>query len=98
MSHDTIALQGEWTIHAAAALRETLLVHLAEGAHTFDVTGITEIDSAGLQLLMATQRSLARSGLELTLQGRSPAVDDVLHIYGLGPDLRQASDHDGARA
>ncbi|MEY4765852.1 MAG: hypothetical protein RI907_2525 [Pseudomonadota bacterium] len=90
MSEQTVELQGDWTIQTAASLRETLLEHVTQGAHVFDLQGVTEMDSAGLQLLLALQRSLARQGHELTLQAASPAVSDVLRTYCLDMDLRAA--------
>jgi anti-sigma B factor antagonist len=85
---DAIRIEGEWTIHAAATLREGLLAQVSEGAHQFDLGAVTEIDSAGLQLLLAAQRSLARQGREIVLTACSPAVTQVLKIYGLDSDLR----------
>ncbi len=92
MSEHAIPLTGEWTIQAAAALRDSLLEHVAQGAHTFNLEGVTEMDSAGLQILLALQRSLARQGRELTLLGISPAVFQVMQTYGLDADLRSADE------
>ncbi len=92
MSDLAVVLEGEWTIPSAAALREALLAHVAQRAHVYDLQGITEMDSAGLQLLLALQRSLARQGQELTLQAISPAVKQVLQSYGLDTDLRSADE------
>lgn len=93
MSQDAVTLQGEWTIHAAATLRETMLAHVAAGASAFDLQGITEMDSAGLQLLLATQRSLACSGLAMSLHHPSPAVAEVMRQYGLDLELTALSEH-----
>jgi anti-sigma B factor antagonist len=83
-----IVIEGEWTIHAAATLRESLLQQVSEGAHVFDLGAVTEMDSAGLQLLLAAQRSLARQGHEMVLTACSPVVTHVLKTYGLDSDLR----------
>ncbi len=93
MSQDVVTLQGEWTIHAAATLREAMLAHVTAGTSTFDLQGITEMDSAGLQLLLAAQRSLARSGLAMSLRHPSPAVAEVLRHYGLDLELAALSEH-----
>jgi anti-anti-sigma factor len=92
MSDLAVVLEGEWTIPGAAVLREALLTHVAQRAHVYDLQGITEMDSSGLQLLLALQRSLARQGQELTLQAISPAVKQVLQNYGLDTDLRNADE------
>ncbi len=83
-----IRIEGEWTIHAAATLRDSLLQQVTEGAHVFDLGAVTEMDSAGLQLLLAAQRSLARQGREMVLTACSPVVTQVLKTYGLDSDLR----------
>ncbi len=83
-----IRIEGEWTIHAAATLRDSLLQQVTEGAHVFDLGAVTELDSAGLQLLLAAQRSLARQGREMVLTACSPVVTQVLKTYGLDSDLR----------
>jgi anti-anti-sigma factor len=85
---EAIRIEGEWTIHAAASLREGLLKQVSEGGHVFDLGAVTDMDSAGLQLLLAAQRSLARQGREMVLAACSPAVTQVLKIYGLDSDLR----------
>jgi anti-sigma B factor antagonist len=90
MSDTASRLDGEWTIPMAATLREDLLKRVAEGVHVFDLSGVTEMDSAGLQLLLAAQRSLARQGHELVLSACSPSVSQVLKSYGLDADLRGA--------
>ncbi len=83
-----IRIEGERTIHAAATLRDSLLQQVTEGAHVFDLGAVTEMDSAGLQLLLAAQRSLARQGREMVLTACSPVVTQVLKTYGLDSDLR----------
>lgn len=88
MSDEVVKLEGEWTIHGAAALKETLLAHLQQGNHAYDMQGVTEMDSAGVQLLLALQRGLARQGKPLELGPLSPAVSQVLQTYGLDHDLR----------
>lgn len=87
MSTQTACLAGEWTIHAIAQQREAVLVLVNEGLHVFDASGITDLDTAGLQLLLAAQRSLAQQGRELELQQPSVAVRDVLQSYGLDANL-----------
>lgn len=87
MSDHSSALSGEWTIHSIAQHRESVLPLLDMGATEVDVSGITELDSAGLQLLLALQRGLARRGLELRLRPLSSSVREVLNLYGLDATL-----------
>ena len=88
MSTSTACLSGEWTIHAIAQHREAMLLLVNEGQHEFDASGITDMDSAGLQLLVAAQRSIAQQGRELSLLQASQAVKDVLKAYGLDVNLQ----------
>jgi anti-sigma B factor antagonist len=88
MSSSAARLTGEWTIHAIAQHRETLMAMVLDGQHAFDASGITEMDTAGLQLLLAAQRSVALQGHELSLEPASSVVRDVLKTYGLDLDLQ----------
>jgi anti-sigma B factor antagonist len=82
------SLQGELTIPHAAQQREQLLATVGEAikkkhAVQLDLSAVEAFDSAGLQLLMATRRSLQQAGLALHLQGTSGPVRDVFAVYGL---------------
>lgn len=80
-----IALDGEITIYRAAELRQTLLGALQgqAGGLDIDLAAVTEIDSAGVQLLMATKRAAQAAGHALTLSNHSEAVVDVLELLNL---------------
>jgi anti-anti-sigma factor len=81
------ALEGEWTVIRAAELRPLLSGGISAGARTLDLSHITEIDSAGLQLLIAARNSAARRGQELALRGAAPAVRALAGLYGLDENL-----------
>lgn len=49
------------------------------------------MDTAGLQLLLSAQRSVAQQGQELQLQNPSAAVKCVLQAYGLDMTLQPVS-------
>lgn len=87
MSTSMACLSGEWTIHVIAQHREAMLLLVNDGQYEFDASGITDMDSAGLQLLLAAQRSIAKQGRELRLVACSGAVKDVLATYGLDTTL-----------
>lgn len=53
------------------------------GAIAVDLSGVTEIDTAGVQLLAYLQREAKRSGTSVTLGPVSEAVDDALATLGL---------------
>jgi anti-sigma B factor antagonist len=80
-------VDGELTIYRAAELAVQLSTALAEapaGApFVIDLAGVTEMDSAGAQLLMAARRSALAAGRELKLAGHSEAVREVFDILEL---------------
>jgi anti-anti-sigma factor len=80
-----LALGPELTIAFAAAARELLAdaVQSGHGDFALDLRGVTDFDSAGVQLLLAARRSLAERGDALRLVGASPAVRDALRTFGL---------------
>ncbi|ACB36051.1 anti-sigma-factor antagonist [Leptothrix cholodnii SP-6] len=79
----TLRIQGELSIFRATELKQALLAEPA--ATEIDLSGVTDIDTAGLQLLMLAKKHARRSGREVRLVGHSPAVIELfelLHIAG----------------
>jgi len=87
MSEPSICLTGEWTIHVIAQHKSQLSNLLESGQCNLDMSDITELDSAGLQLLLSARRSLEKRGKEICLTPISPVVKNVLSIYGLDINL-----------
>jgi anti-sigma B factor antagonist len=79
-----LRLDGELTIYRAAELK-TLLLEALEGAIALELelSGVTEIDSAGVQLLMLAKRHAQSLGRELRLAGHSAAVVEVFELFDL---------------
>jgi len=88
-------IEGELTIYRAAELRSSLqaaLAGLAEGAELeLDLAGVTEMDSAGVQLLMAAQKSAHAAQRGLRLVGLSAAVLEVFETLDLAAHFGAAS-------
>lgn len=80
-----LPLGPELTIAYAAANRELILRALAEQALglTLDLSAVTDFDSAGVQLLLATANSLQQRGQALHVQAASEAVQEGLAVFGL---------------
>ena len=80
-----LALGPELTIAFAAATRDTLFdaMQTQVGDLTLELSGVTDVDSAGVQLLLATQRSLTERGDVLVLHAPSNTVRDALAVFGL---------------
>ncbi|MDY0975966.1 STAS domain-containing protein [Massilia sp. CFBP9012] len=81
----SIHIDGDLTIYEAAEARASLLA-LIDGVRSveLDLADVGDIDSAGLQLLLATARTL---GGCLTLVHASGAVVEAIGLLGLGPRL-----------
>jgi anti-anti-sigma factor len=82
MSADTVLrIEGELTIFRALELKPVLLD--APHPQEVDLSGVTEMDSAGLQLLMVAKRDAVLAGREFRLVGHSPAVIEVLELLNV---------------
>lgn len=81
----SLALEGELTIYGAAELPTRLIAALADAPEGLDIdlAGVTEIDSAGVQLLMATHRAALASDRTVVLRAPSDAVRDVFELFDL---------------
>ncbi len=90
MTDTPIALGPELTISHAATARDALFdaVRASTGDVALDLRGVTDIDSAGVQLLLSARRSLAERGDTLHLQAPSACVREALSVFGLGALLQ----------
>lgn len=85
MNTEILSMGHEMTIVQAAALRESLLARLATAPRelALDLGEVADFDSAGVQLLLATQRSLSEAGARLCITAVSPTVRRNLELFGL---------------
>ncbi|WP_327003092.1 STAS domain-containing protein [Dactylosporangium sp. NBC_01737] len=85
-----LELDGELTIAVAAEQQARLRTFLQQGAAAAGIglSGVTELDTAGLQLLLAARREAAQRGTALTFLSPSRAVRDVFVMahLALEPD------------
>jgi anti-anti-sigma factor len=79
-----LSIKGEMTIYNAEAMKGKLLAPLEKGEDIeVDLSGVSEIDSAGLQLLALIKiEALARSK-RASFVGHSKAVLDLIDLCGL---------------
>jgi len=76
-----LVIEGEMTIYNVLELKDKLLAPLDQCAQMeIDLAGVSEIDSAGLQLLVMTKNEALARGKNLSIFGHSPAV---LEVFGL---------------
>ena len=82
-------IAGELSIYRAAELCQALQAWLPQAlacgddAVYLDLAEVSDMDTAGLQLLLALQRSAEDAGARLALQSASPAVLEVLQLAAL---------------
>ncbi len=90
----SLCVEGELTIYRAAELRTCLQSALAGvaagGALELNLAGVTEMDSAGVQLLMAARKSARAVQSELRLVAHSPAVLAVFETLDLAAHFGDA--------
>lgn len=88
IAHDpaTRSLSGSLTIYEARDAHQVLLAASSDaesGPWTLDIQGLDELDSAGVQLLLALDRHLRQRGAELQLLQPSSPVRDLLDLLRL---------------
>lgn len=80
-----VAVDGEMTIFVAEELHHALQEPLSKGLNIdFDLSNVSEIDAAGLQLMVLAKQACVKSGSQLNFLNHSTAVQDVLELTDLG--------------
>lgn len=77
----TLRIEGELTIARATELKPLMLP--TPPLTEIDLSGVTELDTAGLQLLMLAKKSAIAANLQLHLVGHSPAVLSVFEMLNV---------------
>lgn len=79
-----LAIGGELNIYRAAELKSELLAALERGTSIdIDLSGVAEVDTAGLQLLLVALRTAAVRGKALRFLSPSDAVLEALELVNL---------------
>ncbi len=80
----TLQLTGALTIYTAAEAKAEIPARMAKaGTQTLDLSGVEELDTAGVQLLLWLKREAANQGKALVLAHHSPAVLEILDLLKL---------------
>ena len=83
-----IDILGDLNIFNAAEQRSRLLEALGEGSEVeVDLSQVSELDSAGIQLMIAAKREAAMRNQTLRFIGHSPEVFDILELCDLAGHL-----------
>ncbi|MCM5679927.1 STAS domain-containing protein [Schlegelella sp. S2-27] len=85
MSTVSLSIDGEMTVQRAAELKPVLLGALADSAARIelDLSAVTELDSAGVQLLFMLKSAALGQQRNLRVCRPSPAVEQVFALLGL---------------
>lgn len=85
-----LRLAGECTIYHAANGKEILLGNSKGFDKTvqLNLEQVSELDTAGVQLLLMLQRAVQSAGGQLQLQASNPTVDQVLGFFHLPAPLQ----------
>lgn len=86
-----LVLDGELTISNAVVLRRRLLDALT-GPIEVDLSGVTHVDGAGLQLLIMLAREARLRGLTITMHSPSRAVQAAFELVRLCDALAQPAE------
>ena len=79
-----LAISEDMTIYHALPQKDLLLEALATTQHLeLDLSSVSDMDTAGLQLLMLLKREAERQGKNVTISGHSPTVRQILDFCNL---------------
>ncbi len=79
-----LRLEGELTIYTAMDMKQRLLEPLSTCRQVdVDLSQVSELDSAGLQLMILAKREATRLGKDIRFVAHSPSVVDVLELCGM---------------
>ena len=79
-----VDIVGDLNIFSAAEQRQRLLDAINSGKEVeVDLSLVSEIDSAGIQLMVAAKREAAAKNTPLRFTGHSAAVIDILELCDL---------------
>lgn len=89
-----LAVVGEMNMYCAGELKSTLLSAVSDrrGEAIIDLSDVSEIDTAGLQVLLLMRRLARASGRRFALIDPSIPVTEVLELCGLGSAIERAAD------
>lgn len=83
-AHSALSLAGELTIYTAAGHKDQLLALVqAADESMLDLSGVTEVDSAGLQLLIMSKVEAERIGHKIEFVNHSDAVIETIELCNL---------------
>jgi anti-sigma B factor antagonist len=88
-----IRVTGEMTVYTATQIKQPLVDAIADGPANIqlDLAGVSEFDTAGVQLVLLVHREALARGRTVQLGAKSNIVREVLNLCGAGRLLRDAA-------
>lgn len=78
------AIEGEMTIYRAAELKQSMMETILQNQEIeVDLSKVSEIDSAGLQLMVLAKLEAAVHNKQLRFDSHSPAIMEILDLSDL---------------
>lgn len=79
-----LQIQGDLNIYSAPELKRQLLDHLDQASELeINMSQVSEMDTAGFQVLYLAKREAVKNGKTLRLTSHSPAVLEVMNLYNM---------------
>jgi len=83
-AHTLVAVTGECDLHTGRQLRDVLTSEVSRGAGRLilDISGLSFMDSTGMQVLLSARNVLSVRGGTLALVSPQPVVARILELTG----------------
>ncbi len=79
-----IRISGEMTVYNASEIKKGLAEHLFSAKEIeLDLSGVSEIDSAGLQLMILAKSESMGAGRSLRITALSGPVEGIVRLYNM---------------
>lgn len=79
-----LILDGDMTIYSAAEIKQQLLSAMQQSALLeLDLSHVTEMDTAGFQLLVLVKQESLRQNREIRITAHSDPVREIIEFYNM---------------
>jgi len=84
VEQEEIAFEGDMTIYNAESFKQDLFSVIEKKKNvSVDLTGVSEFDTAGFQVLIIGKKYAHENKVELSLCAASEPVSEVFKLYGM---------------
>ena len=80
-------LQGEITLGNAASILDELKPRIAKKVPLLDFSGVAQVDSTALALILSCMREAEQQNYRLRLSGLPTSITTLADLYGVAPFL-----------